>query len=329
MVCFPGRSIVPRPYSVRVLLELPSAQSPFARPRCYLARRDLLDHVSRRYPAIIARTGSCVSPQPSLCLRSPPWSTGLCRLLSAPAGRRTFPTLLCTSFPACLDPSPGGSCGAHTRFFPHDSGLPRVRTGSALSNIRTATSVRRVFRGCSHSLMFRPAGLLTTPVAPTATDTSVWQPWFLRPSLSWVVTSPRPGYACRPNRVIDGRGLSPHKMRSLVGCTPNATRQARPMAALGRDKARCLPVRFLIPPVEGGSRTGAVAVGLGSCCLPAAFASCRCLNPSRGSVSSSLHVARSMRISRTTRPCSLRVKGYGTYQAGSAFNRSCFNRRTR
>ena len=134
---------------------------------------------------------------------------------------------LCASFPACLDPYPGGSCGAHTRFFPHDNGLPPVRTGSALHHVRTATSVRRVFRGCSHSLMFRPAGLLTTPVAPTATDTSVWQPWFLRPSISWVVTFPRPGYACRPNRAIDGRGLSPHKMRSLVGCSPNATRQAR------------------------------------------------------------------------------------------------------
>ena len=34
MVCFHGRSIVPRPYYVRLLLELPSAQSPFARARC-------------------------------------------------------------------------------------------------------------------------------------------------------------------------------------------------------------------------------------------------------------------------------------------------------
>src|SRR5215831_21062098 len=52
--------------------------------------------------------------------------------------------------------------------------------------------------------MFRPASLLTTPVAPTDTTSVVWQPWFLRPSLSWFVTSPRPGYANRPNRAIDG-----------------------------------------------------------------------------------------------------------------------------
>jgi hypothetical protein len=167
-----------------------------------------------------------------------PSTPGLCRLLSAPAGRRTFPTFLCTSFPACLDPYPGGSCGASTRFFPHDSGLPPVRTGSALHNVRTATSVRRVFRGCSHSRMFRPTGLLTTPVAPTATDVSVGQPWFLRPSFSWFVTSPRPGYACRPNRAIDGRGLSPHKMCSLVGCFPERWASGAAGSGSGADAVR-------------------------------------------------------------------------------------------
>src|SRR5262249_43391581 len=116
---------------------------------------------------------------------------------------------------------------------PHDIGLPLVRTGSALHNVRAATSARRPCRGCSHSLMFRPAGVLTTPVAPTATAYTAWQPWFVRPSLSWVVTSPRPGYACRPNRAIDGRGLSPHKMRSLVGCSPN--RWASEVAGSGSE----------------------------------------------------------------------------------------------
>jgi hypothetical protein len=184
-------------------------------------------------PSLLLRTHAPVlnPPRASVVSSTP----GLGRLLSAPAGRRTFPTLLCASVPACLDPYPGSSWSASTRFFLHDSGLPRVRTGSALSNIRTATSVRHLFRGCSHFFMFRPAGMLTTPVAPTATDTSVWQPWFLRPSLSWFVTSPRPGYACRPNRVIDGRGLSPHQMRSLVGCSPNARRQAR-LEAEARDE---------------------------------------------------------------------------------------------
>jgi hypothetical protein len=43
-------------------------------------------------------------------------------------------------------------------------------------------------------------------------------------------------------------------------------------------------------------------------------------------VSSPLHLARSMRISRNTRPHLLHAKAYGTYQAGAAFSPS---RRTR
>jgi len=40
----------------------------------------------------------------------------------------------------------------------------------------------------------------------------------------------------------------------------------------------------------------------------------------RDSVSSSRLLARSVRISRTTRPCRLHVEGYGTYRAGAAFS---------
>ena len=91
---------------------------------------------------------------------------------------------LCGSFPTCLDLYPGGSCGAHTRFFPQDIGLPDVGTRSAPSNIPTATSVGSLFRGCSHSLMFRPAGLLATPIAPTA----VLTPWAAVASTSEPIT---------------------------------------------------------------------------------------------------------------------------------------------
>jgi hypothetical protein len=67
-----------------------------------------------------------------------------------------------------LNPYPGASPGAHTRFFPGNIGLYRLRTGSAPHNIRTATSVRGRLRGCSYSIIFRPADLLATQVAPTA-----------------------------------------------------------------------------------------------------------------------------------------------------------------
>src|SRR5215475_12231795 len=74
--------------------------------------------------------------------------------------------------------------------------------------------------------MFRPPSLLATQVAPTATTHAVGQPWLLRPSTVEIVTSLHVEYASRLNRAIDGRGLSPHKIRSLVGCSPNAKRTA-------------------------------------------------------------------------------------------------------
>ena len=67
---------------------------------------------------------------------------------------------LCESVSACLNPYPGRSCGARTRFFPQNNGLPDVMTRSALGNTRTAISVRRLFRGCGYSIIFRPADLL-------------------------------------------------------------------------------------------------------------------------------------------------------------------------
>jgi hypothetical protein len=196
------------------------------------------DHVRRCYPAVIAPTGSCANPPPSSCLGATLGHqvfAGCCQPLLGGGPSRRY---LCTSFPACLDLYPGGSCGASTRFFPHDSGLPPVRTGSALHNVRTATSVRRPFRGCSHFVMFRPAGVLTTQVAPTATACAAWQPWFLRPSLSWFVTSPRPGYTNRPNRAIDG-------MRTFTSS------DAQP--------CRLLPERWASGAAESGSDAGADA----------------------------------------------------------------------
>ncbi len=131
-------------------------------------RRGVSRHVRGHYPSFIAFTDSCASPNPSsrLGFTLVRQVFAGCRqpLLGVGPSRR----YLCESFPTCLDPYSGCSCGACTRFFPQDIGLPYVRIRSALGNIRTATSVRALFRSCSHSLMFRPAGLLATQVAPTA-----------------------------------------------------------------------------------------------------------------------------------------------------------------
>ena len=72
-------------------------------------------------------------------------------------------------------------------------------------------------------------------------NTAVWRPWLLRPSTVEVVTFPHVGYASRPNRAIDGRGLSPLKIRGLVGCSPNARPQARERAG-ARHERRLFPV---------------------------------------------------------------------------------------
>ena len=114
------------------------------------------DHVSRRSPAVIAPTGSGVSPHPSPCLRMPlaqrVWAGCWQPRLGGGPSRRS----LCVSCPTGVALSPGGSCGAAPRCFPHDRGLPLGRTGSALpevpdSDFRTArlfgAAVRRCWSG--------------------------------------------------------------------------------------------------------------------------------------------------------------------------------------
>jgi hypothetical protein len=135
-----------------------------------------VDHVSRCYPAFIAPTGSCASPPPSLCLGrtlntrsgqvavSPCWEKDLPDVISASLSLRAW-----TPTPAAREvPVPVSSLTT--------AAFPSFGPGRRSTMDRTATSVRRAFRGCSHSLMFRPAGLLATQIAPTATASTVGQP---------------------------------------------------------------------------------------------------------------------------------------------------------
>ncbi len=136
-----------------------------------------------------------------------PQSVGLCQLLRAPAATWPFPTFSLPSFPYVLGPLPRRLVGCPCPFLPtrHRPSPREERVGAPRSPLQRLQEGRPL-RGCSHSLMFRPVGLLTTPIAPTAAAHTVGQPWFLRPSLSQVVASPRLGYANRPNRAIDGIG---------------------------------------------------------------------------------------------------------------------------
>ena len=105
MVCFHGRSIVRRPnmsgYSwsghvPRVPLHAQGVTS------CVMASRTMSVGVTPR--SLLIRTHAPVLNPPRVSVI--PSTPGLCRLLSAPAGRRTFPTLSLRIFPCVLGPLP-------------------------------------------------------------------------------------------------------------------------------------------------------------------------------------------------------------------------------
>src|SRR6516164_6713074 len=74
-----------------------------------------------------------------------------------------------------------------------------------------------VLRGCSHSLIFRPPSLLPPRSFPPLISFRMsGRPWRLHPSRARFVASPRIGYASRPNRAIDGRGLPPPRSAALL-----------------------------------------------------------------------------------------------------------------
>ena len=90
-------------------------------------------------------------------------------MLLAPAARRPFPTLSPQSLKRSLDPYPAAFPRCAYPFLPQGH-RPCVRTETlgTRTDLCKATLAEGVFRGCSHSLMFRLPNLLGPPVAPTA-----------------------------------------------------------------------------------------------------------------------------------------------------------------
>ena len=78
---------------------------------------------------------------------------------------------------------------------------PKPHWVGSSTAIRSTTSEREVFRGCSHLIIFRPPSLLpprSFPPLPTRYLGCSGRPWRLRPSTARFVASPRIGYASRP-----------------------------------------------------------------------------------------------------------------------------------
>ena len=89
----------------------------------------------------------------------------------APAGKWFFPALFLQSLHSCLDPYPAAFLRCFYPFLPEEH-RPHVRseTFGTLIYSCIATSAGHAFRGCSHSVMFRPLCLLDPQVAPTAVN---------------------------------------------------------------------------------------------------------------------------------------------------------------
>ena len=260
MVCFQGRSIVPRPYSVRVLLKLPSAQSPFARARCDLARRGLTDHVSRCYPAFIAPTGSCASPPPSSCLGrtlntrsvqvavSPCWEKDLPDVISAHLSLRAW-----TPTPAARVVHLPVSSHTTSAFPPFGPG--RRSTMSVQRFQYGAFFEAAVIHSCSGPQVCSPPRSLL-PIRPTpygSRDFSI--------RASRFVTSPCPDMLAVRIGQLTAWGLSPHQMRSLVGCSPNAQGSAAGAELPPTSDWATEPKTTAIPPSACNPLLGARADG--------------------------------------------------------------------
>ena len=118
----------------------PSAQSPFARSRCYLLRRGISCAARGRYPSFIAPTGSCASPKPSadfglLIQRS-------LQVAVSPCWERDFPDVISAIFAHVLGP-----LLRHTPRLPLSVASPRTPVSPHGKRVRraalphTATSV--------------------------------------------------------------------------------------------------------------------------------------------------------------------------------------------
>ena len=156
--------------------------------------------VTRSYPGFLAHTGSCARPTSSLSLGFPLVPcvfAGCCApLLDVGLSQR----YLRESFSGCLDPYPGGSPGALTRFFPRGRRpSPRREWFGTQQSIRTATSVRSGFSGLQSFANVQASRFARHPGCSHRIKVSLsGQPWLLLPRISRFVTSPSSGYASRP-----------------------------------------------------------------------------------------------------------------------------------
>jgi len=99
------------------------------------------------------------------------------------------------------------------------------RVGSSTA-IRSTTSEREVFRGCSHLFIFRPPSLLpprsSPPLGIPNSDAQGGRGVYVRAQRGLLPPRASDMLAVR-NRAIDGKGLSPSRFAALPAATGNFT----------------------------------------------------------------------------------------------------------
>jgi hypothetical protein len=169
-----ARALVP--YPVRPsncwlpLQELETAEYP--EPLCPTSSSERLDRrLGWRYPSVLAHTGSCARPSPSVPLGSVPRRpvfAGCCRPLLGDGPSRHYP---CTPCVGAWTHTPPPPTGALAHFFPVGIGLcaRKTRLADGLPPVMQFQQGPD-YRGCSHSLRFRLLRSLGPPIAPTADE---------------------------------------------------------------------------------------------------------------------------------------------------------------
>ena len=153
----------------RTIQDPPRAQSPFARWRRYLHRRDVNSTASEGVtpPSSLLRTHAPDQNPPVLfayLIRRV--FAGCCQSLLGDGPSRRY---LCNPCTGAWTLTPGCLSGAFIRFFPDSSSLTSVAPSSAHPTTAAMPLQRRpYFRGGSHSVMFRLPCSLAPQMAPTA-----------------------------------------------------------------------------------------------------------------------------------------------------------------
>jgi len=233
------------------LHEPPSTQSPFAWHQCYWCQGDVTSTTSKGTTpsSSLLRAHAPNHLPPSALRASASYSRWSLQVAVSPCWRVVLPNVSS----ACLSQDAWVMIpAAHQVHMPvsslMSSAFPQTvrRLGRLSALFRLKRFLAGKFSRSSPFLPFRPPGLLATQISPTAVALTTGQPWLFHSSRTCVVTFTGIEYASRPNQAIDGRGLSPHKTRSLVGCSMVGF----PASGSGLGSARHFPETALPVPCE-------------------------------------------------------------------------------